>query len=61
MVRNKANCRLSRPEFKVNDSEVNQLTCNLKGGGDKSMLVKREAFEGVYSAVPRHLSDMVKA
>ena len=60
VVRTKVNCRLSRPEFKARlQGEPTYL--NLKGGGDKSMLVKQGAKEGVYFAVLQRLSDMVKA
>ena len=60
MVRTKVNCRLSRLEFEVRlQGEPTYL--NLKGGGDKSMSVKRGVLEGVYCTAPQRLSDMVKA
>ena len=34
---------------------------NLKKKGDKSLYVKRDGTEDVYSPVPQRLSDMVKA
>jgi hypothetical protein len=34
---------------------------NPKGGGDKSMTVKRGAHEGVYGAAPQRLGDTAKA
>ena len=60
MVRTKVNCRWKRPEFKAGlRGEPTYL--NLKGGGDKSMLVKQSLPEDVYDKALRHLSDMVKA
>jgi hypothetical protein len=34
---------------------------NLKGGGNKSMTIKRGMSENVYGMVLQHLNDMVKA
>ena len=59
-VTRQRNCRLSRLEFKA-ELQGEPTYLNLKGGGDKSMLVKRKVPENVYGIVLQRLSGMVKA